>query len=160
MTRISRTTSACFLWSKSLMMKTRNLDLKESVKVRYKDSICTKYGIRPKLLLGRGWVPNNHFLKSVQKQPYADVLQNKCYKTKVLSSKQSLLKVSSEAAVRKCSSEYWSSPPEEFLRKGVLKICSKFTRKHPCWSEISIKSFCRISPPEGLLSCCEIFEFF
>ena len=58
------------------MMKTRNLDLKESVKVRYKDSICTKYGIRPKLLLGRGWVPNNHFLKSVQKQPYANVFQN------------------------------------------------------------------------------------
>ena len=26
-----------------------------------------------------------------------------------------------------------------FLRKGVLKICSKFTREHPCRSVISIK---------------------
>ena len=25
-----------------------------------------------------------------------------------------------------------SSSPEVFLRKGVLKICSKFTGKHPC----------------------------
>ena len=26
-----------------------------------------------------------------------------------------------------------------FLRKGVLKICSKFTGEHPCQSMISIK---------------------
>ena len=26
-----------------------------------------------------------------------------------------------------------------FLQKGVLKICSKFTREHPCRSVISIK---------------------
>ena len=32
-----------------------------------------------------------------------------------------------------------SSPPEVFLRKGVLKICSKFTGEHPCRSVISIK---------------------
>ena len=32
-----------------------------------------------------------------------------------------------------------SSHPEVFLRKGVLKICSKFTREHPCRSTISIK---------------------
>ena len=31
-----------------------------------------------------------------------------------------------------------SSPPEVILRKDVLKICSKFTREHPCWSAISI----------------------
>ena len=29
-----------------------------------------------------------------------------------------------------------SSPPEVFLRKGVLKICSKFTVEHPCRSVI------------------------
>ena len=29
--------------------------------------------------------------------------------------------------------------PEVFLRKDVLKICSKSTREHPCWSTISIK---------------------
>ena len=34
---------------------------------------------------------------------------------------------------------YRSSHSELFLRKGVLKICSKFTREHPCWSAISIK---------------------
>ena len=31
-----------------------------------------------------------------------------------------------------------SSTSELFLRKGVLKICSKFTREHPCRSTISI----------------------
>ena len=32
-----------------------------------------------------------------------------------------------------------SSRPEVFLRKGVLKICSKFTGEHSCRSVISIK---------------------
>ena len=31
------------------------------------------------------------------------------------------------------------SPPEVFLNKAVLKICSKFTVQHPCRSAISIK---------------------
>ena len=35
-----------------------------------------------------------------------------------------------------------SSPPEVFLGKGVLKICSKFTGEHPCRSVISIKLLC------------------
>ena len=32
-----------------------------------------------------------------------------------------------------------SNHPELFLEKGVLKICSKFTGEHPCWSVISVK---------------------
>ena len=32
-----------------------------------------------------------------------------------------------------------SSPSEVFLRKGILKICRKFTGEHPCRSVISIK---------------------
>ena len=32
-----------------------------------------------------------------------------------------------------------SSHPQVFLRKGVLKICSKFTGEHPCRSVISVK---------------------
>ena len=36
-----------------------------------------------------------------------------------------------------------TSRPEVFLRKGVLKICSKFTGEHPCRSAISIKLLCR-----------------
>ena len=32
-----------------------------------------------------------------------------------------------------------SSRPELFLRKGVLKICSKFIGEHPCRRVISIK---------------------
>ena len=35
-----------------------------------------------------------------------------------------------------------SSYPEDFLRKGILKIFSKFTGKNPCRSVISIKLFC------------------
>ena len=34
---------------------------------------------------------------------------------------------------------YRSSCLEVFLRKGVLKICSKFTGEHPCRSTTSIK---------------------
>ena len=37
-----------------------------------------------------------------------------------------------------------SSHPEVFLEKDVLKICNKFTRKHPCRSVISIKLLCKI----------------
>ena len=37
------------------------------------------------------------------------------------------------------SANYRSSRPEVFLRKGVLKICSKFTEEHLCWSETLIK---------------------
>ena len=39
-------------------------------------------------------------------------------------------------------SEYRNSPPEGFLGKGVLKICSKFTAEHPCRSTTSIKLLC------------------
>ena len=35
--------------------------------------------------------------------------------------------------------ELRNSRPEVFLGKSVLKICSKFTGEHPCWSAISIK---------------------
>ena len=38
---------------------------------------------------------------------------------------------------------YRSSPPELFLRKGVPKICSKFTGEHLCRSVISIKLLCK-----------------
>ena len=37
------------------------------------------------------------------------------------------------------SLKYRSSPPEVFLGKGVLKICSTFTGEHTCRSAISIK---------------------
>ena len=37
-----------------------------------------------------------------------------------------------------------SSPPEVFLGKGVLKICSKFTREHACGSALSIKLLCNL----------------
>ena len=43
------------------------------------------------------------------------------------------------------TTELWGTPKirsshlEMFSRKGVLKICSKFTGEHPCRSAISIK---------------------
>ena len=74
------------------MMKIQNLGSKESVGVRFKEGTCAKLYL--KLLFESNWyfcnitksgwfwkrlsrkkVPNNHFLKSLQKQPYADVLQ-------------------------------------------------------------------------------------
>ena len=39
--------------------------------------------------------------------------------------------------------------PKVFLRKGVLKICSKFTGEHPCGSVISTKFFIEITPRHG-----------
>ena len=36
-----------------------------------------------------------------------------------------------------------SSPPEVFTGKGVLKICSKFTREHPCRCVILIRLLCK-----------------
>ena len=36
----------------------------------------------------------------------------------------------------------WSSRPEGFFAKGILKICSKFTGEHSCRSVISIKLLC------------------
>ena len=35
-----------------------------------------------------------------------------------------------------------SSGPQVFLRKGVLKICNKYTGEHPCRSVIWIKLLC------------------
>ena len=43
---------------------------------------------------------------------------------------------------RRCFIRYRSSHPDVFVGKGVLKICSKFTGKHPCRSVILIKLFC------------------
>ena len=37
------------------------------------------------------------------------------------------------------SAQFTSNRPDVFLVKRVLKICSKFTGEHPCWSVISIK---------------------
>ena len=37
---------------------------------------------------------------------------------------------------------YTSSCPEVFLEKSVLRICSKFTREHPCQSVILINLLC------------------
>ena len=41
-----------------------------------------------------------------------------------------------------CTDIFRSSHPEMFLRKGVLKIRSKFTGEHTCRSVISIKLLC------------------
>ena len=49
-----------------------------------------------------------------------------------------------------------SNPPEMFLGKGVLKICSKFTGEHPCRSAISIKlqsTFIKTALQHGVFSC-------
>ena len=57
-----------------------------------------------------------------------------------------------------------SIPPEVILEKGVLKICSEFTREHPCRSVISIKLLsCKTLlkshfPMSVLLQICCIFS--
>ena len=46
-----------------------------------------------------------------------------------------------------------SSPPQVYLEKGALKICSKFTGDHPCQSVISIK----LQSQAGVFSRLAIF---
>ena len=77
------------------MINTRNQGSNESSGVKFKEGICAKLWLT--LWLESGWyipnisksgwfwkrlfrkkVLNNHFLKSLQKQPCADVLQNRC----------------------------------------------------------------------------------
>ena len=51
-----------------------------------------------------------------------------------------------------CYTHCRNSRPEVFLRKGVLKICSKFSREHPCRIVISVKlqrSFIEIALRHG-----------
>ena len=50
-----------------------------------------------------------------------------------------------------------SSHPEVFLRKGVLKTCSKFTGEHPCRSVISIKFLFLRKPLDDCL-CTHLFR--
>ena len=49
-----------------------------------------------------------------------------------------------------------SSRPEVFLRKGVLKICSKFTGEDPCRSVISIKLLCNFIEIALLYECSPV----
>ena len=75
-------------------MNIQNLGSKESVGVKYIDGIYAQFFLKVWFesnwyfcnitesrwfqIRSRNKVPNNHFVKSVQKQPYADVLQNRC----------------------------------------------------------------------------------
>ena len=46
-----------------------------------------------------------------------------------------------------------SSQPEVFLRKGVLKICSKFTGEHPCRNVFSFKEQLHVAASENYFVC-------
>ena len=55
---------------------------------------------------------------------------------------------------------YRSSRPEVFLRKGVLKICSKFTGEHPCRSAISINLQLYQNHILEWVLCCKFAAYF
>ena len=72
-------------------MNIQNLGSKESVGFKYIDGIYAQFFLKVGFesnwkatesrwfqIRSRNKVPNNHFVKSVQKQPYADVLENRC----------------------------------------------------------------------------------
>ena len=62
--------------------------------------------------------------------------------SKLLNSSASCFEVSEIRKLGLKRTEYFtliSSPPEVFLRKGALEICSKFAGDHPCQSVISMK---------------------
>ena len=73
------------------MMNIQNLGLQESVGVKYIYGICAKFCFKATgifvMLLSQGgfkcdpetkFQTMNHFIKAVQKQPYANLLQNSC----------------------------------------------------------------------------------
>ena len=47
-------------------------------------------------------------------------------------------------------------PPELFLQRGVLKICCKYTGKHPCGSVIPIKLLCNFIEIALLHGCAPV----
>ena len=49
-----------------------------------------------------------------------------------------------------------SSPSEVFLRKDVLKICSKFTGEHQCRSGVSINLLCNFTVIALLHGCSSV----
>ena len=51
-----------------------------------------------------------------------------------------------------------SRPSEVFLRKAVLKICSKFTGEHPCQSAISVKLLIRENAITNIVERKEVQE--
>ena len=48
------------------------------------------------------------------------------------------IKTAKQIVIQNKKSNFRSSHPEVFSRKGVLKICSKFTGEHSCRSAVSI----------------------
>ena len=63
---------------------------------------------------------------------------------------------------RKQDPTYRNSNSEVLLGKGALKICSKFTGKHSCWSVISIKlqsNFIQITLRHGRSSVNLLYIF-
>ena len=128
------------------MINIRTLGLKGSVGIKYKDDICTElclklwfesdYCFRNVTESGWFWkrlsrnkVSNNHFLKSVQKQPYTDVLQG--VKVKLNNSKTPML----ESLFNKADKE---TPTQVFS----CEYC-----------EIFINSFLYRTPPVAGCSC-------
>ena len=76
------------------MLNLQNLGSQENVGIKYIDGLCNKFGL--KLWFENDWyfcnsiksrwfqmrsrnkAPNNHFVRLLQKQPYEDVLENRC----------------------------------------------------------------------------------
>ena len=74
---------------------------------------------------------------------------------------QILIEVCRRFTMARSSENIQKTPPVEFLRKVVLKICIKFTGEYPCQSAISIKLLCNffeITLWHGYLYVCCMFS--
>ena len=86
--------------------------------------------IRNTFILQGRFFPSFQFLCSIQRNP-------SCIISKLLGRKDfSMEQLPIDSYIR-------SSRPEVFLKKGVLKICSKLTGEHPCRSAVSVKFQCK-----------------
>ena len=93
------------------------------------------------LLLRKRW--KNYFIH--HKTPFSGNMQKGTFSCtlqkllKMFSASGAILPFKQEMLQVTMSKVFRSSHPELFLRKGVLKICSKFTGEHPCRSVILMK---------------------
>ena len=98
-----------------------------------------------KLVLHKTMALNNLFKKLNLSTFFFNLIPFHNLKVRSISCKCRIFKKTSQKIKRK-------TRPDIFLRKGVLKICSKFTGEHPCRSVIS-KKFQRMLNPDTVSFC-------
>ena len=145
-------------------MNIGNLGSKETVGVKFKESICTELCLKLWFqsdwyfcnITNSGWFlkatvqkecPNNHFLNSLQKQPYTDVLENRCF--------------SKFRNIHRKTYVFYNRPAPLFKRDFNTDVSLRILRnfyKQPFLQNASGNCFCQFD--EVTVQCVCVFIFF